>query len=443
MNSTAFGPARLVVGFYLVAVTVGTALLMLPYAKAGPGGAELSVALFTATSATCITGMSTVDVATYWTPLGQTIILALVQVGGLGIVTITTLLILMVRGRLGLQDTLAAQTDSHAATTGEVRRVLLRIARFFLVFEAIIATFLTIRFRIGYDDNWPDALWHGVFHGISSVNNAGFSNLPQGLLPFVGDLWIVGPMCAAVFVGGLGYPVWFGLRRQWRTPRKWTVHLRLTVWGSLVLLAVGLVSFAAFEWTNPGTLGRLDLGDKLVASLAGGVFPRTAGFNTVDYGLIRPETMMLHYVLMFIGGGSAGTAGGIKVTTFLVLAAVIWSEVRGERQVVVGRRAIPLSVQRQALTIALLGVATVMVGAIAVVTLSGETLQLSLFEVISAFSTTGLSANLTAELPVSAQVVLMTLMFLGRVGTITVASALAMRRTRRRYELPEERPIVG
>lgn len=206
---------------------------------------------------------------------------------------------------------------------------------------------------------------------------------------------------------------------------------------------VGISLFAVFEWNRPETLGPLSLGGKLVASLAGGVFPRTAGFNSIDYGAASPETLMVTNILMFIGGGSAGTAGGIKITTFLVLGYAIWNEVRGRDQVTIAHRSISSSVQRQALTVALLGVAAVIIGTLLLLMLTDYSLEKVLFESISAFGTVGLSTGITYTLPPGAQWVLMALMFIGRIGTVTVASALALSSRPRLYQLPGERPVIG
>lgn len=250
------------------------------------------------------------------------------------------------------------------------------------------------------------------------------------------------PISVAVIAGGIGFPVLAELMRRTK-PDGWTIHTRITVYGSLILLVVGVVGAAVFEWTNPATLGALSLPDKLTAATTAGVMPRTGGFNSIDYGEVRPETLAMTIVLMFIGGGSGGTAGGIKVTTFFLLAYVIWAEVRGDDEVTVGPREVPRHAQRQALSIALLGVAVVAAGNIALLMLTDLPLEVTLFEAAAAFSTAGLSTGVTAELPGTAQAVLLVLMFVGRVGTITVASALALRSRQRLYRLPEERPIIG
>lgn len=443
MRLEAISPVRLVPLAFLAAILVGAGLLMLPLSRT-PGSEEVVMpALFTAVSAVCVTGLITVDTATFWTPFGQTVILALIQIGGFGIMTLATLLALLVRRRLGLRSQLIAQSESHTLNLGDVRVVLLRVAKIMLAFEAATAILLTARFWIAYDENLSTAAWHGVFHSVSAFNNAGFSLFSDNLIPFVTDPWIIIPICIAIISGSIGFPVIIELLRGRTIHKGWTVHVRLTVYGTLVLLALGIGLFAWFEWDRAETLGPLSTSGRIVASIAGGVFPRTAGFNSINYGEAAPETLLITNILMFIGGGSAGTAGGIKITTFLVLAFAIWNEVRGRDQVIIGNRAISSSVQRQALSVALLGIAAVMLGTILLLVFTDYGLEQVLFEAISAFATVGLSTGITYDLPASAELVLMALMFVGRIGTVTVAAALALTSRPILYKLPRERPIIG
>ncbi|WP_312720930.1 potassium transporter TrkG [Mobilicoccus sp.] len=436
-------PAQIVPLSFLLVIAVGTALLSLPFAHAS-GQTDHLAAAFTTVSAVCVTGLVTVDTATYWTPFGQAVILLLIQVGGLGTMTLATLLALLVRGKITLAASIRAQTETKTSGLGDVRGVLVRIVRATLLAEGVIAVFLTMRFRSTYDDDLPTAAWHGLFHAVSSFNNAGFALYSDNLIGFVADGWIIGPICLAIIAGGIGYPAYFELTRERLRVSMWSIYLRLTVVGYATLLVVGFVAFLLSEWGNPGTIGTLDVQGKLWGSLAGSVFPRTAGFNSIDYGNIRPETLVVHLVLMFIGGGSAGTAGGIKVTTFFLLGYVIWSETRGWSEVRLGNRRVSGASQRQALTVALLGVGLVTAGTIALVVLTDHPLDRVVFEVVSAFGTVGLSMNLTPQLPPVAQLVIMGVMFCGRVGTVTVASALALSSTRTvRYHLPEEHTVVG
>jgi potassium uptake TrkH family protein len=437
-------PARIVPTAFLCAIVVGTVLLALPVSRQGPDGAPLITALFTATSAVCVTGLVGVDTPTYWSDFGHGVILALIQVGGFGIMTMATLLSVLVSRRLGLRGRLIAQAETRTLALGDVRAVLGRIAVAILVCEAAVTVLLAARFWIGYDYPPGRALWHGLFHAVSAFNNAGFALYTDNLIGFVADPWICLPIAAAVIVGGIGFPVLMELRREWRQPAAWSTHTRITVWGTLVLLVAGFAVMLGFEWSNPGTYGPLGVAEKILAAFFQGTMPRTAGFNNADYGAMSLETITATNVLMFIGGGSAGTAGGIKVTTFFLLAYVIWSEVKGETDVVVGRRRITDDAQRQALAVALLGVAVITAGTMALIYFTDHLrYDQALFESISAFATVGLTMNITHTLPEPAQLVLVMLMFVGRVGTITVASALALRGRPRLYRYPKERPIVG
>jgi Trk-type K+ transport system membrane component len=331
----------------------------------------------------------------------------------------------------------------HAISLGEVRPLLRRVALTMLFFEGVIAIILTIRFRMLYFDDLPTAAWHGLFHSVMAFNNAGFSLNSDSLVAYAGDAWLILPICVAVFVGAIGFPVLAELFKEWRTPDRWTIHTRLTVWGSIGLLIIGSIAFLAAEWNNPGTLGPMSIWHKVVSGIEGGIMPRSGGFNSIDYAEVRSETLGISTIMMFIGGGSASTAGGIKITTFLLLAFVIFAELRGDPEVMIGRRSVGSATIRTALTIALLAVMLVASTTLLILTMTDLEADAVLFECASAFGTVGLSTGITPQLPYNAQGVLMVLMFVGRVGTITAASALAMRSRAPRYHLPEERPIIG
>jgi len=436
-------PSQFVVAGFAAAVAVGTALLVLPVSRSGVEGASLVDGLFTATSAVCVTGLVTVDTPVYWSGFGQAVLLGLIQVGGFGIMALATLLTLLVSDRLGLRNRLNAAAESKSLGLSDARGVLLRVLRTSLLLEAVGAAVLTARWWAGGDEPFLRALWLGVFHAVSAFNNAGFALYSDSLIGFATDPVVSGTVCVLVVAGGLGSPVLFELRRAWRRPRRWTLHTKIVLVMTMVLLVLGSGMFLVLEWTNPDTLGPLSVTGKLVAGVFQGVQPRTAGFNSVDTGALNAETLLGTDVLMFIGGGSAGTAGGIKVTTFAVLLFVILSEVRGDDSPAAFGRRLPREAQRQALTVALLAVAVV-VGATGLLLVDTDfTLDQVLFEAISAFSTVGLSTGITADLSTEGQLLLAALMFLGRLGPITLASALALRSRPRLYELPQERPIIG
>lgn len=441
-------PARVVPSVYLLAIALGTALLLLPAATADGHGAPLLDAAFTAVSAICITGLTVVDTATYWSPLGQFIIMLLIQVGGFGIVTLASLLTLLATGRLSLQGSAVARLELHSSGIGGVLRVPKMIAVMMLSVEAVVALALALGFR-RYTDGWATAAWYGVFHSVSAFNNAGFALFSDSLIGYAGDPAIILPICLAVVLGGLGFPIVLEVFRRVKRARQgqrgggWSVHIRLTFVGTVVLLVLGAVVFAIAEWNNPQTLAPMSMGDRALAILAGTVFPRTAGFNAIDYATASDSTIGLYYVLMFIGGGSVGTAGGVKVGTIGIILATVIAELRGENQVVVGRRAIPRHVQRGALSVVTLGGLTIVAATFFIVADDHFSLQQTLFETVSAFGTVGLSTGITPYLKTQSLLVLMLLMYLGRVGTVSVATALALRVRHRRYVLPEEQPIVG
>ncbi|HZG94350.1 MAG TPA: potassium transporter TrkG [Mycobacteriales bacterium] len=436
-------PAQFVVAGFAAAVTVGTLLLLVPMAAPAAGGADFVDALFTATSAVCVTGLVTVDTAVFWSGYGQVVILALIQIGGLGIMTLATMLGLLVSDRFGLRNRLNAAAESRHVGLADARRVLLGVVRTSLLFEAAGTLVLAARFLIGYDEPPARALWLGLFHSVSAFNNAGFALFSDNLIRFGTDPFVSLPLAALVIVGGLGFPVLFELRGEWRVPRGWSVHTKIVMSMTGILLLAGTTLFLTLEWHNPGTLGPMSAPGKLVAGFFQGVMPRTAGFNSIDTGALNPETMLGSDVLMFIGGGPAGTAGGIKVTTFAVLLFVIITEVRGDQSVSAFDRRIPRDAQRQALAVALLAVAVVFAATGVLLVLTDFSLDAVLFETVSAFATVGLSTGITADVGTAGQLVLTALMFLGRLGPITLASALALRTRPRLYDLPHERPIIG
>jgi Trk-type K+ transport system membrane component len=281
-------PAQLIVIAFAAAILVGTVLLMLPFARAGPESAPPLTALFTATSAVCVTGLIVVDTPTYWSPAGHGIILALIQAGGLGIMTLASLLALLLARRLGLRGRLVAQAERGVTDVADVRRVVVGVVVLSAVFETLAATVLTARLWLSYDLSFGAALWRGVFHAISAFNNAGFALWNDSLVGFVGDGWIILTVGIAIIAGGLGFPVWFELSRRVHDPRRWTLHTKLTLGTAAFLLSFGIVAVAIFEWENARTMGTLDTNGKLLASFFQGVTPRTAGFNSIDYGQAEP-----------------------------------------------------------------------------------------------------------------------------------------------------------
>ena len=439
-------PERVVPVAFLIGMAAGTMLLMLPLSRAGglsgEGGASLLVALFTATSAICVTGLTVVDTPSYWSPFGHLVILLLLQAGGLGIMTGATLLGMLVTRQMPLRGRLLASAEMRSLDLGDVRHVLRLVVIATLATEAVLTIWLALRF---WTWGMPPgaALWHGLFHACSAFMNTGFSTLAEGLAPHRGDPLMLTPLMIGVVLGGIGFPVLHELRLEWRRPQRWSIHTKLTLWGSLALTLAGLLAVLLFEWSNPGTLGGEDWGGKFLGALFHSVMTRSGGFSIHDPGAMGPDTILVSSALMLIGGGSASTAGGIRVTTFLLLGFVVWSEIRGRPDSIAFRRRISPDVQRQALAVVLTAMGVVSAGILALASFVEAPVEMIMFEAISAFATVGLSDGLSASMPPAGQAILIALMYVGRVGTVSLAAALALRVRSTPYRYPEERPIVG
>lgn len=436
-------PARVVVWGFVATILLGTGVLMLPASSRTGEWTNVVDALFTATSAVCVTGLTTLDTATHWSGFGQVAILVMIQLGGLGIMIFASLVGILLARRFSVSRRLTVAAESSALPRDDVRGTIARIVVTSLAIEAATFALLFPRFATAYDDTLGEAAWHALFHAVSSFNNAGFALYSDNLMGFAADPFICLPLCAAIILGGLGFPVLLELRRRYRWPGRWTMNIRLVLLGTFVLLVLGTIYITAIEWSNLRTLGGYDPAARLLIGFFHSVQTRTAGFNSVDIGRMNEETLLGMDVLMFIGAGPGGTAGGIKVTTFAVLLFILLSELRGDASVnIFGKRLQP-AVMRQALTVVLIAIAAVVLGTTALMFLTGEGLDRSLFEAVSAFGTVGLTTGLTYDLAAPAKLVLVLLMFLGRLGPLTLGTALALRERRILYEFPTERPAIG
>jgi len=444
-------PAQIVVIAFGAAVIVGTILLLLPMSTAPGNSTDFVTAFFTAVSAVCITGLTVVETGTHWSPFGQFVILLLIQLGGLGIVAFATLIGLLIAGRISLRDRLNTMTEAKIVGIDSMPALLRAIMLVYFGFEIALAVYLISRLHLAYGESLPDAIWNGTFHAIAAFNNAGFSLYQGSMTSFASDLFIIAPILIAVVVGGLGFPVLIELHeRIWKLnkqasgkPKRFSLHTRLTLGTTAVLLLLGGLYIAVLEWNNPATLGQLGTFERLLNSLFMGAMPRSGGFSSLDVSQMDPATWLGMNLLMFIGGGSASTAGGIKVTTVAILIFIIYTEIRGETAVNVGNRRLPRSIQRQALTLVALYASVIIVSTVFFSATTKFDLDNIMFEVISAAATVGLSTGITSELPDFAKIWLALLMFIGRLGPVVVASALALRVTKRHYELPKERPLIG
>ena len=436
-------PAQYIVVTFLATSLTGTLLLLLPVATRSGHGASLTTALFTSTSATCVTGLIVADTPRYWSGFGQFVILALIQVGGLGIMTLSSLLVIILSRRLGIRQRLIAAAQTGTLRLGDVKSLVIAVIKMTIAVETAVALVLLLRFWLAHDISLGRAAVLAVFHSVSAFNNAGFSLFSDSLISYQTDAVVLLVIAAAIIAGGLGFPVWRQIAAHPRRPRDWDLHSKITVLTTVGLIAVGWALFMWFEWTNPATFGHMSIMDSTLNGFFQSVTPRTAGFNAVDIAQLNDTSQLLTIILMFIGGGSGSTAGGIKVTTFALLGWVMWAEVRGERDVDVFRRRVPTDVQRGALTVALMAVGGVVGSTLVLLRLTAFELADVVFEAVSALGTVGLSTGITPSLSEPARLVVTALMFAGRVGPPTVFAALVLRERERLYRHPEERIIIG
>ncbi|MBQ9967900.1 MAG: potassium uptake protein, TrkH family [Oscillospiraceae bacterium] len=440
-----FSAMQIITMVFLCIILVGALLLMLPCASRSGEGTDLLTALFTATSCTCVTGLSLVDTFTHWSGFGQTVILVLIQIGGLGFMTILTLFFFMLGTRIGIKERLVlAQSFGLDKLSGIVKMVK-KVLRRTLILEAVGAVVLTIRFA--FQMPFGRALWCGVFHAVSAFCNAGFDILgavEQGgsLTPYVSDPVVDLTLMALIVIGGLGFFVWEDILTN-RRFSKCSVYTRLVLVLDSVLILGGAVLFALLEWNGPA-FGSLPAAEKILASLFQSVTTRTAGFYTVPQGALSDASIAVTDLLMFIGGGSGSTAGGAKMVTIGVLLLSVIATARGSSRVTVFHRTIRADRIRDAVSVVMMMFALSLLSAIVLSALNGISMQACLYETISALATVGLSTGITAQLNVISRAILIVLMFFGRVGIMTVSLGFMLSDgVKERYRYADTKVLIG
>lgn len=441
-------PRTICVGF-LALIVVGTALLMLPMSLASGDWNSPLTALFTATSAVCVTGLIVVDTGTYFSSFGQFVILALIQLGGLGYMAATTLLLLLIGRRLGLKDKLAIQQAMETAELANVKALLISIISMVMIFELTGACFLMPTFR--EDFGLGRSLWLSIFHSISAFNNAGFSLFSDSLVGYAEKAWPMLVISALVIIGGIGYQVimeafmWARARLMGNKIRTvFSLHFQIVTSTTLFLLVLGTLAFLFIEFDNPATLGGKAIGIKAILAGFQSVVMRTAGFNSIDIGAMETSALFVAIALMFVGASPGSTGGGIKTTTVRILLISTYTALRGKEEVNCYQRQIPLSRVLKALSVVVASAISVVIITTCISLSDPDLTFISiLFEAVSAFATVGLSTGITADLSTLGQLFIIATMYIGRVGILLLMSALLGDPSPTAIHFPEEDLLTG
>lgn len=416
-------PSQLIALAFAGIILLGTLLLCLPISSRGGTSCGLRTALFTATSCTCVTGLVLADTWTQWSGFGQTVIICLIQIGGLGFMSVASLVVFALRKKVSLKQQMLIAQSIGLEGIGDTVRLQKQILKGCFLIEGIGAVLLTARFLFDYP--FGTALRLGVFHSISAFCNAGFDILGfrepgASLITYGSDPAVCLILSALIILGGLGFIVWDEVLRI-RRPKKWSIYTKLVLLATAALLLGGTVLFCLTEWRNPGTLGAFRPGEKLNAAFFQSVTTRTAGFAGVDQGELTDAGKAVTVLLMLIGGSSGSTAGGLKTVTFVVLLLFLYSRIRGKRTVEIYHRTIGQELVLNALTIFGLMITLTFFGAIFLSLTCPAGFLDCLYETVSALATVGLTTGITASLSVPAQYLIILYMYFGRVGLLTLS----------------------
>jgi trk system potassium uptake protein TrkH len=434
---------------FLATILLGSLGLMMPFANAQGAWTNPLIALFTSTSAVCVTGLSVVDVGTFFSFWGQLILVLLVQIGGLGYMTATTFLLLIIGAKFTLKDKIAIQQALDRTGMQGSKQVLISIMATTAIFEITGIVLLLPVFLKDYQP--PQATWLAIFHSINSWNNAGFSLFKDSLIGYRSSILLNLTVTGLIILGGLGYQVilelymWVRDRLRRRTTKiVFSFNSKVAISTSLILLVVATLAFFQIEIRNPQTLGAEDFKTQLLMAWFQAVTPRTAGFNTLDYGKMTTAALFITIALMFIGANPGGTAGGVKTTTIRVLTSATRAILQGKEEVILYRRQVPLSLILKAIGVVVGSFATVIIATVTIAITDPEVSFIQIFfEVVSAFATVGLSTGITASISSAAKLTLIATMYIGRVGVLLLMSALLGDPIPSRIKYPEENLLVG
>ena len=434
-------PTKLILGVFLMIILLGTLLLMLPQASAAGKGTDFITALFTATSATCITGLSVVDTLSHWSGFGEVVILVLIQCGGLGFMVFATIFSIAVKRRISLRERIIMiQTFSVDEISGIVR-LARNIFRRTFVFELLGATLLSVRFIPQFGIG--KGIYKGIFHAVSAFCNAGFDILGKtSVMEYSGDPIVLITLATLSIFGGLGFFVWEDVREK-KSFRACGLHTKLVLITTAAIIVLGTALFTIFEYQNPATMGDSGFLGKLLSSFFQTSTSRTMGFYSIQQAEMTSSSKLLTLLIMFIGGSSGSTAGGIKTVTFAVLCLSALSIMRGKEEVTAFGRRISVYAIMKSIAVTIVAVFLILVGAI-IISISGSVDMFdAVFECVSAFSTTGLTMGITSQLNAISKIVLVILMYLGRVGLLTLSLGILIGRKKTKISHPEGKTISG
>ncbi|OMD90932.1 Trk family potassium uptake protein [Paenibacillus odorifer] len=434
-------PQILVLGFASI-ILIGALLLMLPISSTSGNSVEFIDALFTSTSATCVTGLVVLDTGTSFTIFGKTVIMILIQIGGLGFMTMATLFSLVLKRKISLRDRLILQEAMNQGSMEGIVRLIRRVLIYSLVIEGCAAVLLSIRWA--FDMPLGKAIYYGIFHAVSMFNNAGFDIFGdfRSLTDYVYDPLVNIIVMFLIVSGGIGFIVMSDLV-EFRVTRRLSLHSKVVLSTSTGLILIGALVIFIFEFTNTRTLGSLNFGGKILSAFFQSVSPRTAGANTVDIAGLRQATQFFIVILMFIGASPGSTGGGIKTTTFTMMIGAVIAMLRGREDVVLFRYRLAQERIYKALTITLLALLLIASVSMILSTTEDSNFLAILFETTSAFATVGLTMGLTPELSAIGKVLLCLTMFAGRLGPLTLAYALGPKQGKPLYKYPEGKIIIG
>lgn len=434
-------PSQILVTGFIIIILIGTVLLMMPAAVQPDQETNFLTALFTSTSAVCVNGLVVVDTGTHWSVWGHVIILFLIQIGGLGFMTMATFFALLTGRRIGLRQRLIMQESLNQTNVAGI----VRLAKYVLIFTFAIELFfaLLLAVRWSYDLGWGKGLWYGFFHAVSAFNNAGFDLFEgfKSLQGYAGDLTVNLCITTLIILGGLGFSVLVDLFKNGKKIKKLSLHTKLVLSVSGILLIAGTLVIYLLEMDN--TLKSLSPGGKVLAAYFQAVTPRSGGLSTLDIGALHIATQFYIVILMFIGASPGSTGGGIKTTTIGVLVIAAWSMAKGKVNAEIFHRRIGQAQVYRSVAIILLAALLLSLFSLLLSITENTDFLTILFEATSAFGTTGLTMGYTPELTVTGRVLIIVLMFLGRVGPLTIAFALSNKQRKAKLNYPEEKIIVG